>query len=513
MSNSENNKRIAKNSLFMSIRMVIVLSITLYTSRVILSVLGVEDYGVYNVVAGFVTMFGFFNSSLSNGIQRFYNYEIGKNGEDGARRVYNMALIIQILLAVIIVIPTEFFGLWYLHNKMVIPEGRMFAAEWIFQLSLLTFVLHIIQVPYTAAVMAHERMDFYAIVSIFNVLISLGAVLLIPHLSGDALILYGVLITLIALITLLLYIGYAKRNFKEIVLEKTFRISLFKEMLSFSGWNIFGTLGQMMKDQGVNLILNFFFGPIVNAARGIANQVNGGLQSFVANITIPVRPQVVQSYATGDIHRSLSLTHTISKLSCYFLLLMALPIMLEIDFVLKVWLGNNIPEHTSIFVVIIVLNSFINNLNAAISGVVHASGKMKIYQLCGGSISLVSIIAVYIAMLIWEIPSIALIVLLALDIIRQFVALLVLKSIVNEFSLRVYIHDVVVPLISVALFALICPMLVHHYMMDGVLRFIFVLMVSILSVGTSIYIIGLSKSERILVKQMLLKMSKRFVKR
>ena len=180
MSNASNNKRIAKNSLFMSIRMVIVLAITLYTSRVILSVLGVEDYGVYNVVAGFVTMFGFFNSSLSNGIQRFYNYEIGKNGEDGARRVYNMALIIQILLAVIIVIPTEFFGLWYLHNKMVIPEGRMFAAEWIFQLSLLTFVLHIIQVPYTAAVMAHERMDFYAIVSIFNVLISLVAVFLIP---------------------------------------------------------------------------------------------------------------------------------------------------------------------------------------------------------------------------------------------------------------------------------------------------------------------------------------------
>lgn len=513
MSNASNNKRIAKNSLFMSIRMVIVLVITLYTSRVILNVLGVEDYGVYNVVAGFVTMFGFFNSSLSNGIQRFYNFELGKNGVEGARRVYNMALLIQVLLAIIIVLPTEVLGLWYLHNKMVIPEGRMFAAEWIFQLSLLTFVLHIIQVPYTAAVMAHERMDFYAIVSIFNVLISLVAVFLIPYLGGDALILYGVLITLIAFITLVLYVGYARRNFKEIVIEKAFRLSLFKEMLSFSGWNIFGTLGQMMKDQGVNLILNFFFGPIVNAARGIANQVNGGLQSFVANITVPVRPQVVQSYATGDIYRSLSLTHTISKLSCYFLLLMALPIMLEIDFVLKVWLGDNVPEHTSIFVVIIVLNSFINNLNAAISGVVHASGKMKLYQLCGGSISLVSIIAVYIAMLIWEIPSIALIVLLALDILRQFVALLVLKSIVNEFSLKVYIHDVVVPLISVVLFALICPMLVHHYMIDGILRFIIVLMVSILSVGTSIYIIGLSKSEKSLVKQMLSNMTKRLFKR
>lgn len=510
MSQSANNKRIAKNSLFMSIRMVMVLAITLYTSRVILKVLGVEDYGVYNVVAGFVTMFGFFNSSLSNGIQRFYNYELGRNGEEGARCVYNMALLIQVLLAIIIVLPTEIFGLWYLHNKMVIPEGRMFAAEWVFQLSLLTFVLHIIQVPYTAAVMAHERMDFYAVVSIFNVLISLGAVFLIPHLGGDALILYGALIALIALITLVLYIGYAKRNFKEIIIEKAFRLSLFKEMLSFSGWNIFGTLGQMLKDQGVNLILNFFFGPIVNAARGIANQVNGGLQSFVSNLTIPVRPQVVQSYSQGNVIRSLNLTYTISKLSCYLLLLMALPIMLEIDFVLKMWLGDNIPEHTSIFVVIIVLNSFIHNLNAAISGVVHASGKMKTYQLCGGSISLVSVAIVYITMLIWDIPSIALIVLLILDIFRQFVALIVLKSIVNDFSMKTYLFDVIIPLMLVALIALIIPVLAHHYMADGFLRFIIVLFVGILSVGTSIYFVGLSNSEKCLVKQMSSNMTKRF---
>ena len=198
----------------MSIRMVIVLAITLYTSRIILKVLGVEDYGVYNVVAGFVTMFGFFNSSLSNGIQRFYNFELGKNGIEGARRVYNMALLIQVLLAIIIVLPTEVFGLWYLHNKMVIPEGRMFAAEWVFHLSLLTFVLNIIQVPYTAAVMAHERMDLYAVVSVIDVLIKLGIVFVIPFFDFDALILYGLLTTAVALFNLLLYFGYSKRNFE-----------------------------------------------------------------------------------------------------------------------------------------------------------------------------------------------------------------------------------------------------------------------------------------------------------
>ena len=497
----------------MSIRMVIVLAITLYTSRVILNVLGVEDYGVYNVVAGFVTMFGFFNSSLSNGVQRFYNYELGRNGEEGARRVYNMALLIQVLLAIIIVLPTEVFGLWYLHNKMVIPEGRMIAAEWIFHLSLLTFVLQIIQVPYTAAVMAHERMDFYAVISVLDVLIKLGVLFVISFLKSDALIMYGVLIAIVALLNLLLYLLYCKRNFSEIKIENVFRASLFKEMLSFSGWNVFGTLGHMLKDQGVNLILNFFCGPIVNAARGIANQVNGGLQSFVTNITIPVRPQVVQSYSQGNINRSLNLTCTISKLSCYVLLVMSMPIMLEIDYVLHIWLGDNVPTYTAIFVVIIVLNSFISNLNSAVSGLVHASGKMKVYQLCGGTISLVSVVFVYIAMLIWNIPSIALFVLLVLDIIRQIVALMVLKSIVSEFSLMKYFHGVVIPFIAVALLSMVIPLLAHHFIPGGFLRFCIILIVSVLSVVVSVYVVGLNKNEKDIISNILNNLKTKLVKR
>lgn len=496
----------------MTIRMVVVMFITFYTSRVILEVLGVVDYGVYNVVAGFVTMFGFFNSSLSNGIQRFYNFELGKSGTEGARRVYNMALVIQMLLALIIVLPTEFIGTWYLHNKMVIPEERMFAAEWIFQLSLLTFVLHIMQVPYTAAVMAHERMNFYAAISILDVIIKLGGVLAIPFLKSDALILYGAIMAAVAMFNLLIYIWFAKRNFEEIKIEKVFRASLFKDMLSFSGWNVFGTLGQMLKDQGVNLILNFFFGPIVNAARGVANQVNGGLQSFVTNITIPVRPQVVQSYSQGNINRSLNLTYTISKFSCYFLLLMALPILLEIDYVLKIWLGDNIPEYTSIFVVIIVLNSFLSNLNSAISGIVHATGKMKVYQLCGGSISLVSVIFVYIAMLIWRIPAIALIVVLCLDIIRQIAALAILKSIVKEFSTNRYCRDVIMPVIIVSLLSLIFPLLVHSLMEEGFIRALAVLMISIFTITINIYFVGLNNNEKELIQQILQKIKIKFTR-
>ena len=220
--NDKNNKRIAKNSIFMSIRMVIVLLITLYTSRVILDALGVEDYGIYNVVAGFVTMFGFLNSSLSNGIQRFFNYELGKNGIEGAKKVYNMALLIQLILAILVILPTELIGTWYLHNKMVIPAERMFAAEWVFQLALLTFLFHILQVPFTAAVMAHERMDFYAIVSVFNASITLCSAFFIQMYGGDKLIFYAALIALIAFVSVLLYIAYSKTHFKEIHIEHKF---------------------------------------------------------------------------------------------------------------------------------------------------------------------------------------------------------------------------------------------------------------------------------------------------
>lgn len=506
------NKRIAKNSLYMTIRMIVVIFITFYTSKVILEVLGVVDYGVYNVVAGFVTMFGFFNSSLSNGIQRFYNFELGKSGTEGARCVYNMALFIQMLLVLVIVLPTEFIGTWYLHNKMVIPEERIFAAEWIFQLSLVTFVIHIMQVPYTAAVMAHERMNFYAVISVLDVLIKLSGVLVIPFMKGDTLILYGIIMVAVALFNLLIYIWYSKHNFDEIRIEKVFRPTLFKDMLFFSGWNVFGTLGQMLKDQGVNLILNFFFGPIVNAARGIANQVNGGLQSFVTNITIPVRPQVVQSYAQGNIRRSLNLTYTISKVSCYFLLLIAMPILLEIDYILHLWLGDNIPEYTSIFIVIIVLNSFISNLNSAISAVVHATGRMKVYQLLGGTISLLSIIFVYIAMLIWNIPSVALIVILGLDIVRQIVALNVLKSIVAEFSVEQYCRDVVLPLFIVSLLSLAGPIVVHCLMAEGFLRLCVVLLVSTTSILVCIYAVGLNLNEKIMTQHLLKNIKTKFAK-
>ncbi len=499
---SANNKRIAKNSTYMAIRMAIVLFITLYSSRVLLSALGVEDYGIYNVVAGFAAMFSFLNSSLSNGIQRFFNYELGKNGIIGANKVYISALLIQTILALVILVPTEIFGTWYLENKMVIPADRMFAARWIFQLAVLTFILHIIQVPFTAAVMAHERMNLYAFVSVFNAVFVLVGILMLPYLKGDLLIIYGVIIALSAFISLICYIGYCKKNFEEIYLRKNIDRQLVKDMFSFSGWNLFGTLGQMLKDQGVNLVLNLFFGPAVNAARGVAYQVNSGLQSFVQNITVPVRPQVVQSYAQANYTRTYHLTFTVSKMSCYMLLMMALPVLLEIDYILHIWLGNNIPEGTASFVTIIVLNSFLLNLNAAISNVVHATGKMRRYQIAGGFISIISVVIVYLGVKFYAIPEIAFWLILVMDAVRQVIALNILKQIDNN-RLRIYdyIIQVILPIIVVASASMLIPVLLHLIMQQGIWRLIIVLLTSISSVCLFSYVFGFSVSEKGFIKQ------------
>lgn len=507
--NSQNNKRIAANSLFMGIRMVIVLAITLYSSRVILNALGVIDYGIYNAVASFVAMFSFLNSSLSNGIQRFYNFELGKNGISGSNKVYNTAIVIQILLAIIVVVPLEIFGTWYLNNKMVIPADRLFAAEWVFQLSIITMILHILQVPYSAAIIAHEKFSFYAIMSVMNAVITLGATFAIPYIGNDNLIIYGVIIAAIAALNLLLYIVYAKKNFEEIKITRNYEKRLFKEMLSFSGWNIFGTFGHMLKFQGVSLVLNLFFGPIINAAHGIANQVNSGLQSFVNNITTPVRPQIIQSYSKGDISRTLNLTYTISKASCYFLLIISLPIIIEINYILEIWLGDNIPAHTSAIVVIIIIDSFLSNLNSCVSNVVHASGKMKYYQLSGGSISFVTIIFVYLGMLVFNVPEFAFIIVVILDCIRQIIATIILKRIVNEFSYSKYIKDVIFPTIKVSVVSIILPLILHLYLSEGFLRLATVAAVSILSSLTTMYFIGLCNNEKIIANRFFLTIKKK----
>lgn len=510
-STAANNKRIAKNSIFMSIRMVIVLCITLYTTRVLLSSLGIEDYGVFNVVCGFVSMFTFLNTSMSNGIQRFLNFEYGKNGTEGANKVFITSLIIQFFLIIFVVISSESFGLWYLNNKIVIPSDRIVAAQYVFHFSILSFVFVILQAPFLGIVMAHERMGYFAIVSIVDSMLKFLIAFSITMFPYDNLILYGALLSFESFVILLLYALYTRLKFAETKIHRYWDKKLFLSMLGFSGWNIFGSFSGLMKEQGINIVLNLFFGPIVNAARGIAVQINSGLQSFSAVITTPVRPQVVKSYSVGNYERTMNLTYGISKLSCLVLYMMSLPIILEIDFVLRIWLGNNIPEHTNTFVIIIILISFLNNLNSAVSGVIHASGKMMVYQLSTSFTAMTCVPLAYLTLKNGASPETAFIMVFISMIFAQTVALFVLKRVI-EFSFAKYFQSVIFPILKVAITTIWLPILITILFQDGWIRLIVVTLTSIIIISFSTLYFGLNTSERNLIAQILPSNIKRSLK-
>lgn len=505
---SNNNKRIAKNTILLSVRMVFVLCLNLYTTRVTLDALGVNDFGIYNVVCGFVSMFTFLNTSMSNGIQRFFNFELGKNGTNGAQKVYVNSLVVQGFLLVIILLLTETFGLWYLNNKMVIPSERFIAAQWIFQFSIVSFIFIIMQVPYGASIMAHEHMSYYAFIGIIDAILKLVIVLLIPYADNlDRLILYGFLLMMISVLNFILAFIYSRSKFREIRIRPLFDKVLFKSMLSFSGWNIFGAFSNMMREQGLNMILNLFFGPVVNAARGVAYQVASGLQGLVANVSTAIRPQMVQSYAQGNTTRTITLMLSLSKISVCVLYIVAYPILLEIDFVLNLWLKNDVPQHTSSFVIIVVLISFLNNLNSAVSGVVHATGKMRNYQVIGSMITLSSIPVAYYALKMGSNPDSVFWISLVFTGFMQIASLFILRNMIR-FSLRKYAKEVILPIILVITTSCILPLIPYHFLQYGWSRFILVVFISVVTSSISLYFIGLNKKEKELINSIISKFIK-----
>lgn len=379
--NAGENKRIAKNVFFLYGRLLFVLFISIYTTRVVLNCLGVVDYGVYNVVCGFVAMFSFLNATLSSGIQRFYNYERGRNGLQAITKVYQTAVLIQVLVAVVTLILVEPIGLWYLNNKMVIPPERLGAANWIFQFSVVSLVVLLIQIPYSAAVMAYEKMNFYAFMGIADAAMKLGIVLLLPYLKGDSLILYGVMVLAVSIIDTGLYIWYSLHNFKELKLKLVFHKGLFADIFKFSGWNVCETFAWMTQGQGVNMVLNYFCGPIVNAAHGVAGQIHTALSGFCSNLVAAFRPQLVQSYASGNTARTTGMMYVISKAMFAMFYMLAVPLILDIHYVLEIWIGENVPDYTAKFSILVLLSVIPKNFSMGLSQVVHATGRLRNYQL------------------------------------------------------------------------------------------------------------------------------------
>ena len=475
------------------------MAITLYTTRALLAALGVEDYGVYNVVCGFVSMFSFLNTSMANGTQRFYNYEIGKNGEVGVSKIFSHAVVIQLVMALVILFFVETFGLWYLYNKMVIPDGRFGAAMWIFQFSMVQLFLVMVTVPYSAAVMAYEKMDFYALVSIIDAILKLVIVLMLPYAPFDTLIYYGALMTIISLLNYILNWVYAKRRFKNIIFSANWDRGLLCSMLSFSGWNIFGSVSHMMQSQGVNLILNAFWGTIVNAANGVATQVHSAVNSLTAGFVTAVRPQMIKSYASGNIEYLKKMYYSVSKLTFFLVMILAVPLICEIDAVLDVWLGNGkYPEMTAMFCQLTILMTLCNSYATPTSIIIHATGKMKKFQIVVSTVTLMIVpIAYFAAKMGCQAPFIIFLSAM-ITIAAQITRLIMVKEQV-DFPVLDYCKKVFLPTWSVLIVALIVAFVLHSTTPQHFVWSIVRMGVSVLLSGLCIYHIGINKSEKDLV--------------
>lgn len=362
------------------LRMILVMVVTIYMSRVVLKVLGVEDYGTYNVVAGAVAFLGFLNSAMSMATQRFFNVELGKTEGGDLNSVFNTAMNIHVIIGFIVVLLAETVGLWLINYKLNIPDGRMFAANCAFQCVVVSTFFSIIQVPYNSAIYAYERMNVFAYLSIFEVLLKLGLTFLLFWIEADKLILYSLLMLGVHVLIFFLYFGYVTKKLDGCKLHLMWDKKRFAELSGFMGWNIFGQIAQVLTNQGVNMVANVFFGVVLNAAMAITNQVNGAFTMFVHNFQTSFRPQIMKSYAAEQYAEMKSLVYRASKTSFFLLYCISMPILLNIDFVLDVWL-DIVPEYSAIFCKLLIWSSFLEAISMPLVMSIFATGKNKYYQI------------------------------------------------------------------------------------------------------------------------------------
>lgn len=481
--------------------------VSLYTSRVILNTLGVEDFGIYNVVGGVVSMFAFFNSAMSSATQRFLSYEIGKGDFVQLRKTFNATQVIHIGIAFFIFILAETIGLWFVKNYLVIPAERMDAAIWVYHFSVLSFMVSVIQVPYNATIIAHERMNVYAYVSILEVSLKLLIVFLLVGISFDKLKLYGLLYFVVVLIIATIYRIYTRRNFEESKFEVVKDRQLYKTLISYSGWNLFGNIAAVAKGQGVNILLNLFYGPVVNAARGIATQVQSAVQGFVTNFQMAVNPQIIKSYAADEKEYMTSLIIRSSKFSFYLLFLLSLPIILEIDQILKMWL-KIVPDYAPIFTVLILVVILIDSVSGPLMTAIQATGKIKVYQVVVGSLLILILPLSYLFLKLGYSPEITLYINIVISIIALSFRLSLVRKLLN-FPVKVFVKEIILKNILIVLLSLPLPFFVRSFMDANILRLIVVVFVSLIWNATIIYAIGLLKSEKAIVLRGINKIIKR----
>lgn len=491
---AQNNKRIAKNTLLLYVRMLFMMAVSLYTSRVILHTLGIEDFGIYNVVGGVVSMFSVISGSLSAAISRFITYELGKGDKDKLIRIFSSSVTIQIGLGLIILILAELVGVWFLNDKMNIPDGRMYAANWVFQLSILTFVINLVSVPYNAAIIAHEKMSAFAYISILEVVAKLVIVYLLIISPIDKLIFYAVLMTTVALLIRFVYGYYCKRHFEECTYHFIFDKELLKKMFGFAGWNFIGASSAVLRDQGGNIVINLFCGPAVNAARGIAYQVNTAINGFVSNFMMALNPQITKSYASGNRDYMMTLIFQGARFSFYILLLLSLPVIINTHYILTLWL-KIVPEHTTLFIQLILIFAMSESISNPLITAMLASGKIRNYQIVVGGLQMMNLPTSYILLRLGCIPETVFIVAICISQCCLAARLYMLRGMIG-LSVKQYLSKVYFNVLMVTVLSAILPCIIFHYLNETFINFILICIVSVICTCITIYYVGSNKQER-----------------
>ena len=492
---SSANKRIAKNTLVLYVRMLFTMGISLFTSRVILQTLGVEDYGISSVVGGVISMFTFINAAMVSSTQRYLNFELVRGDANQLRSVFSTSLQIHALIALAIIVLSETVGLWFLNEKLVIPEARMTAAMWVYQCSILSCAVSIMSTPYNAVIVAHEKMSAFAYISILDVSLKLLVVYLLVVLPFDKLIILAILNLLVQLFIRYIYTIYCHRHFPESYFQFWFNKTLFKEMFGFAGWSFWGNLAAILYTQGLNMMLNIFFGPIVNAARGIAVQVQSAVQQFVGGFQTALNPQITKNYASNNLPQMHSLMFRSARFSFLLLFFLSLPVLMETNFILTLWL-KTVPDDAVIFTQIMICISLIYTTANPCIIANQATGKVKIYQMVVGGILLLILPISYVVLKLGAPAYSVFIVHFCIESVAQFSRMYMLRKLIH-LPLWQYMKNIYIPIVSTVVIAIILPLVVRMQVAEGWLRFLAVGFTCVLSVGASSYFIGFTKQERV----------------
>ena len=488
------SKRVAKNTIVLYFRMLFQMGVFFYTSRVVMEELGMEDYGIYDVVAAAIGILVFLNNSMLNCTQRFITFAIGKNNANYLNSVFSVSLVIHVLLALFIFVVGETLGLWYVNNYMVIPACRMDAALMVYHCSLLSAVFMVMSVPYNSAIVAYEKMTAFATITILDVLLKLGIVLVLPSLPGDKLKNYALMMLVEAFVMRLTYGLYCKFNFKNLVFVWVKGKELYKEMLGFAGWSTFGNFALACNVQGMNLLLNAFGGAILNAARGAAFQVQTGVTAFTASFQTAINPQITKSYASGDLAAMNKLVLRSSRFSFFLLLLIALPLALEMPAVLDFWLAD-VPPYAVAFTRLLLCVTLVDAVANSMMIGVSATGKIKYYHIVIGCTLLSALPLAWVAVNVTGNPVMAFVAQLFAVCLAQVLRMVFCKKLFG-FSLSAFATEVAVPALKVAV-AAVLPSMVAHYCFSGtLLGSVAVVAVAVSMVVLAVIALGLEDGER-----------------